>query len=228
MGVFSRLRDIVNANLNAMLEKAEDPEKLIKLMIMEMEDTLVEIKASAAGVMATRKKVQRDLQYSRSKSNDWAEKAALAVDKDREDLAREALKEKRFYISQAEALERELAEFDILVEQYQNDIRQLEEKLTEAREKHRILVQRHLHAKSRKRMQQQVHRTESSDAVVRFEQLENRVDRMEAEADLVNFGRKPSLEEEFESLQEEEDIENELRELMNKSAKTGKKPQQAS
>ena len=90
MGVFSRMRDIVNANLNSMLEKAEDPEKLIKLMIMEMEDTLVEIKASAAGVMASRKKSQRELAAYQKKSQDWGDKAALALSKDREDLAREA------------------------------------------------------------------------------------------------------------------------------------------
>jgi phage shock protein A len=220
MGVFSRLRDIVNSNINSMVEKAEDPEKLIKLMIMEMEDTLVEIKSSAAGVMATRKKVQRALEHCRKRSEDWGEKAQLAMNKDREDLAREALLEKHHYRDQAGIHQRELAEFDVLVEQYQDDIRQLEDKLAEAKEKHRVLVQRHVHAKGAKRVQTQIRKAESKGAFARFEALESRIDRAEAEAELVNYGRRPTLEDKFKVLEEEETIEKELREL--KAAKAGK------
>jgi len=219
MGVFSRLRDIVNANLNSMLEKAEDPEKLIKLMIMEMEDTLVEIKASAAGVMATRKKAQREMNHSRERAQGWKDKAQLAVDRGREDLAREALREKQFYLRQAEAKEREVFELDGLIEQYQEEIRLLEDKLAEAREKHRVLVQRHIHAQGKKRVQKQIRKADSSDAFARFEQLEYRVDRMEAEADLVNYGRKPSLEEQFIALEEDEEIEKELSDLKSAAGK---------
>ncbi len=213
MGIFTRLRDIVNSNINAMLEKAEDPEKLIKLMIMEMEDTLVEIKANAAGVIATRKKVGRELAASGQRSAGWGDKAQLAVDKGREDLAREALLEKRYHLSRAEEQERELAEFDLLVEQYRDDIRQLEEKLAEAREKHRVLVQRAIHANGKKRVQRQVRRADSADAIARFEQLEYRIDRTEAEAELVNFGRKHSLQEQFLALEQDDEIERELTQL---------------
>jgi phage shock protein A len=219
MGVFSRLRDIVNANLNSMLEKAEDPEKLIKLMIMEMEDTLVEIKASAAGVMATRKKAQREMNHSKERAENWKKKAQLAVDKGREDLAREALREKQFYLRQSEAKEREAFELETLIEQYQEEIRLLEEKLSEAREKHRVLVQRHIHARGKKRVQKQIRKADSSDAFARFEQLEYRVDRMEAEADLVNYGRKPTLEDQFTALEEDEEIEKELSDLKSAAGK---------
>ncbi len=105
MGIFTRFRDIVSSNINAMLDKAEDPEKLIRLMIREMEDTLVEIKASCAGVMANSKKVQRQMEEAQSREKYWEEKAALAVNKGRDDLAREALVEKRRYAERAEALE---------------------------------------------------------------------------------------------------------------------------
>lgn len=213
MGVFSRLRDIVNSNINSMVEKAEDPEKLIKLMIIEMEDTLVEIKSSAAGVMASRKKAGRNLETLRNKAEDWGQKAKLAMKKKREDLAREALAEKHYFLKQAEVQENELSGFDALVEQYQDDIRQLEEKLTEAREKHRILVQRHIHAMGARRVQNQIRRAESQGAFVRFEHLERRIDRVEAEAELVNYGRKPSLDERFRILQEEEEIERELEQI---------------
>jgi phage shock protein A len=223
MGIFTRFRDIVSANMNAMLDKAEDPEKLIKLMIREMEDTLIEIKASCAGVMANRKRVQRQLDETRSREMNWQERAELAVHKGRDDLAREALVEKRRYGDRASALDKELIEFDAMVEQYQDDIKQLEEKLGSARERQRVLVQRHIHANRKKRAQEEIRRIDSSDAVFKFEELENRIERMEAEADLVNFGRKPDLEAEFDNLLVDEDIEKELESLKSSLAKKDEK-----
>jgi phage shock protein A len=167
MGVFTRFRDIVSSNINAMLDKAEDPEKLIKLMIREMEDTLVEIKASCAGVMANSKKVQRQLDEVQSREKYWKERAELGVNKGRDDLAREALMERRRYSDRADALKKELTECDSLVEQYQDDIRQLEDKLGAAREKQRILVQRHIHANRKKRAQQEIRRMDSAEAIIK-------------------------------------------------------------
>ena len=216
MGIFTRFRDIISSNMNAMLDKAEDPEKLIKLMIREMEDTLVELKASCAGVMATSKKVQRELEQIEERTSYWEEKAELAVNKGRDDLAREALVEKRKYTQRRESLELELAEHDSLVLQYQDDIRQLEEKLKSARDKQRVLIQRHIHAKRRKRAQEEIRRVDSSDVVLKFEELENRIERMESEADLINFAKKTTLEEEFDKLTVDDDIEKELQELKEK------------
>ena len=219
MGIFSRMRDIISSNINAMLDKAEDPEKLIKLMIQEMEDTLVEVKASCAGVMATRKKIQRELDEAESRVEQWTNRADLAVDKGRDDLAREALVEKRRCHWRADALRDELTRFDGLIEQYQDDIMQLEDKLGAAREKQRVLVQRHVHAQGKKRAQKDIRRVDTTDAFMRFEQFENRIERMEAEADLINMGRKPSLEEEFAGLEDDEEIEDELQAL--KAARKG-------
>ncbi len=213
MGIFTRVRDIISANLNAMLDKAEDPEKLIRLMIKEMEDTLVEIKASCAGVMAAKKKIQRDCTTVETRVTLWDEKAQLAVDRDREDLAREALVEKRRYAERAASLRKELAECEGLVNQYQEDLAQLEDKLGAVREKQRLLVQRHIHAHKRKRAQDELRRLDSSDAFIRFEQFENRIERMESEADLVNPIRQHSLDEEFARLEGDEDIEKELEAL---------------
>jgi phage shock protein A len=203
MGIFTRFRDIVSSNINAMLDKAEDPEKLIRLMIREMEDTLVEKEAQSRG------------KY-------WEEKATLAVNKGRDDLAREALVERRRYAERAEALEQELREHNALVEQYQDDIRQLEDKLGAAREKQRVLVQRHIHANRKKRAQEEIRRMDSSEAILKFEELENRIERMEAEADLVNFGRKPTLEEDLDTLVVDEEIEKELQTLKSSLAKEDK------
>ena len=213
MGIFTRFRDIISSNINAMLDKAEDPEKLIKLMIREMEDTLVEIKTACAGVMASGKKIQRQLDSHRSQSRNWSEKAELAVNKGRDDLAREALIEKRKFTQRTESLEQDLAEHDQLIEQYHADIRQLEDKLKNARDKQRLLVQRHVHARRKIQAQKDIRRIDSSDSLIKFDELENRIERMEAEADLINYGSKTSLEDELERLSVDEEIEDELREL---------------
>jgi phage shock protein A len=213
MGIFTRFRDIISSNINAMLDKAEDPEKLIRLMIREMEDTLVEIKTACAGVMAGGKKIKRQLEGLGARVQYWEEKAELAVNKSRDDLAREALIEKRKFNRRMETLENDLAEHDLLIEQYQDDIRQLEEKLKSARDKQRMLVQRHIHAQKKMQAQEEMRRIDSSETVIKFDELENRIERMEAEADLINYGKKTSLEEELERLSVDEEIENELRAL---------------
>ena len=218
MGIFTRFRDIVSSNINAMLDRAEDPEKMIKLMIREMEDTLVELKASCAGVMADARKVQRRLDEANDQATSWQEKAVLAVGKGRDDLARDALQEKRRHSQLADALNTELDELHSLIEQYHEDIRQLEDKLKSAREKQRLLVQRHIHARRRIRAQEEIRRVDSSDAVLKFEALESRIDRMETAADLVNFGRKNHLEESLDSLTLDDEIEKELQALKKPAA----------
>ncbi len=225
MAIFSRLRDIISANINAMLDKAEDPEKMVRLMIQEMEDTLVEIRASCAGAMATRKKIHRQLEEARNRVERWNDKAHLAVSKGRDDLGREALYEKKRYRDRVNSLEAELSQCDSIVDQYQADLQQLEDKLAGARERQRLLVQRHIQAQTRKSAQEKIRRIDTSDAFVRFEKFENRIERMEAEADLVNFGRKPSLEDEFSKLQSDEDIEKELEALRESVKKGAAKPE---
>ncbi len=220
MGIFTRFRDIISSNMNSMLDKAEDPEKLIKLMIREMEDTLVEIKASCAGALASRKKVTRRLDDVKSKENYWGQRASLAVDKGRDDLAREALSEKRRFTQLADSLQRESTEHDDMVRRYQEDIHQLEDKLIKAREKQRTLVQRHIRARRKKRAQEEIRRMDSNQAMARFDALEDRVERMEAEADPGSSGGKSALEDEFDKLLDNDDIEKELKAL--KTARAGK------
>ena len=220
MGIFTRFRDIISSNINAMLDKTEDPEKLIKLMIREMEDTLVELKASCAAVIAGQKKIQRRLNDARSQQQRWEERAGIAVDKSRDDLAREALVEKRRLGKITASMEQELSEHSGLVNQYQDDIRQLEDKLHTAREKQRMLIQRHIRARKSRQAQEDIRRMDSYETIAKFDELENRIERMEAEAELVNPGRKPNLEEEFDRLLVDDDIENELAKL--KAGKGGR------
>jgi phage shock protein A len=213
MGIFTRVRDIINSNINGMLDRAEDPEKLIRLMIHEMEETLIEIKAACAGAMANKKKVNRALDEAQGRAENWGEKAELAINKGREDLAREALMEKRRWRERADSLQKEMSQCQALVEEYQEDISQLETKLNSAREKQRILIERAIHAQRRRRAQEELRRIDTTDAWIRFEQFENRIERMEAEADLVNMGRKSTLEQEFARLGGDEEIERELERL---------------
>lgn len=221
MGIFTRFRDIISSNINAMLDKAEDPEKLISLMIQEMEDTLVEIKASCAAAMATSKRTQRQMEEALARSRNWGEKASLAVSKGRDDLARDALLEKRRYADRADSFDKELQEMNALIQQYQEDIKQLEEKLRAAREKQRLLVQRHVHALKKIRAQEEIRRMDSTGAVLKFEEFENRIERMEAAAELVNFGRKPTLETKFDNLLVDDEIEKELQTLKSSLRKEG-------
>lgn len=210
MGIFTRFSDIISSNINSMLDKAEDPEKMIKLMIHEMEDTLIELKSSCAGVIAGRKKVERKLEEMHARKDLWAERARLAVAKGRDNLAREALIEKRRFSVIAEALESELAEYGGLITQYREDISELESKLNNAKEKKRVLAQRHKRATGKKRAQEDIRRSNSSDTMARFDKLESRIEQMEAEAELVNAPNKPTVEEEFDNLASDDEIENEL------------------
>ena len=213
MGIFTRFKDIVASNISSMLDQAEDPEKLIKLMIREMEDTLIELKSACANAIANQKKVERYFETIKEKEAFWTQKAELAVQKGKDNLARQALNEKRIYTLKSETVDIELSDLEVIVEQYRDDIQELEGKLKSAREKQRMLVQRHIRAQRKKEAHEEIRRADSVEIMQKFEELENQIERMEAEADLVNFGRQSSLEEEFDALEADDEIEAELNKL---------------
>ncbi|SDB39363.1 phage shock protein A (PspA) family protein [Desulfonatronum thiosulfatophilum] len=225
MGIFNRFRDIISSNINSMLERAEDPKKLLRLMIQEMEETLVELKASCAGAMAATVKIRREWEMLEAKAAGWQERAGLAVEKGHEDLAREALMERRRLESKKEIISRELIENERIIDGYKADLTALEEKLLSAKEKQRLLVQRHIRAKDRKRVGSDLRKADSQVAMMRFEEFEQRIDRMEAEAEMAGpwvmddrfrKDRKEesfTLEEKFAKLEVDEDIEREIEAL---------------
>ena len=214
MHIFSRFRDIVNSNINAMLDQAEDPEKMIRLIIQEMEETQIEIKASCASTMAARKTADRNLAARRRQADEWEKRARLAIEKGREDLAREALVQKHQALEGSAAAETEIAELEEIINKYRSEISQLEEKLTGARERQRVLTQRHTQARQRTRSQEQIRKADSHLAVARLERFEYQIERMEAQADLVvNYGKGKSLEKQFQDLECSEQIEAELTDL---------------
>ncbi len=224
MGIFTRFKDIVASNINSMLDNAEDPEKLIKLMIREMEDTLIEIKSSCANTIGGQKKARRFLDEIEEKEDFWNQKAELAVQKGKDNLARQALQEKRRYTQRAETLQAEVTELGVMIEQYREDIQELENKLKSAREKQRMLVQRHLRATRKKRVREEIRRADSAEVMQKFEELEQQIERMEAEADLVDYGRASTLEDQLDALEADDEIEAELNELKSsQSLKNGGK-----
>lgn len=219
MGVFTRFKDIISANINSMLDRAEEPEKMIRLMIQEMEETLIEIKASCAGLMADQKRITRELDQSRARVELWKDRAALAMDRAREDLAREALIEKLEAQRLAEGVEREMDRFTVLIEQAREDIDQLESKLSSAKERQLSLAKRHLRADQRMKTRANVSRSQSADVLMRFDQFEQRVERLEAEAELASPRSNRNLEEEFVLLEGGDEVEAELAALRVPSAK---------
>lgn len=213
MGVFSRFKDIVSSNLNSLLDRAEDPEKLIRLMVQEMEETQVELKSSCAKTMADRTTLQRELDEVRAVVEKWTQRATMAVEKGRDDLAREALKEKNLWQGRLDSLEDEAAHLETMVAQSREDISRLEDKLTAAREKQRLLVQRHQRATERKRTGHTLDRANKQDTMVRFDKFESRIDRLEAEAELSIPKAQVSLEDEFAVWEKDDSIEAELARL---------------
>ncbi|EMD82954.1 phage shock protein PspA [Pacificimonas flava] len=216
MGIFSRTRDIIAANVTDLLDKAEDPAKMIRMIIMEMEETLVEVRASAARTIADQKELRRSIVKLERASIDWAEKAELALSKDREDLAKAALIEKQKTGGRAAQLQ---AEVDLLADSltsYEKDIQKLEAKLREARARQGALLQRLETANNRVRVGTILKGEKTADAFSRFDILERRVDDAEGRADAFALGETQTLESQFAELQASEAVEAELEQLKNR------------
>ncbi|MEA4859344.1 MAG: PspA/IM30 family protein [Sphaerochaeta sp.] len=211
MGVFSRFLDIVNANINSLLDKAEDPEKMIKLMMQEMEDTLIELKSSCAAKMASRAKTDRAYKEALNAVQRWQNRAELAISKGREDLAREALLERKTAKATLEQFEKELATYDELIKTAKGEITQIEDKLTTVKQKYQMMVERAKRAREEQAAQETLKRASEGATFNRFNDMEEKIDRMQANNDL---NRRPSsLDEKFRDLEEMDDIDAEIEEL---------------
>ena len=213
MGIFSRFSDIVNANINAVLEKAEDPERIIRLMIQEMEDTLVEIRSAAAKCIADRKELGRHIEHLQREQDEWARRAELAVRREREDLARAALAEKQAIGDQVEHMKSEIENVDAQLEKFNADITQLQAKLNDAKTRQRSIVIRHKTANSQLSARKQIHSDRLDEMLFRFESAERRIDRMESEAEAISMGRGKGLADEIAGLEGDERVEAELADL---------------
>jgi phage shock protein A len=213
MGIFSRLTDIINSNLNSILDRAEDPEKLIRLVIQEMEDTLVEVRSSTVRTIAERKEIERKLSQLGREMDEWQRKAELALSRDREDLAKGALVAKSKIAEQIEALQHQLTHIEEALSKSGEDIGRLQEKLTDAKKREKAIVLRHKSAASRLKVNTQIHDDRINDAFARFEQVERNLDELEGRAESMDIGRKRTLAEEFSDLEASTKVEEELADL---------------
>lgn len=223
MGVFSRMSDIINSNLNAMLDSAEDPEKMVRLIIQEMEDTLIEVRSASAKVIADRKSIERRCTRMASDAAGWEEKACLAISKGRDDLARAALQEKRVIEEELSAVTGELDSADEHIQQLADEVAQLQAKLDDAKAKQKALLMRSEAMQSRMAVKRQVYRSNLDEAFTRFEKFERRMDNMEGELAAMDLGRNgQGLAAEIDALREDDWLNAELDRL--KSSMTPQSP----
>ena len=199
-----------------MLEKAEDPEKIIRLMIQEMEDTLVEIRSAAAKCIADRKELGRHIEQLEREREEWARRAELAVRREREDLARAALVEKQAIGDQVERMQAEFENLDAQLDKFNADITQLQSKLNDAKTRQRSIVIRHSTASSQLSARKHIHSDRLDEMLFRFENAERRIDRVESEAEAISMGRGRNLADEIAGLEDDDRVEAELADLKSK------------
>ncbi|NCP64032.1 MAG: phage shock protein PspA [Paraglaciecola sp.] len=220
MGIFSRFSDIVNSNINAILDKAEDPEKMVRLIIQEMEDTLVEVRSASAKTLANKKEIANQISKLQAEALDWKAKAELAISKDREDLARAALQEKKKCDDHANVLVNELKLVEEQIGKLQSEVGQLQDKLADAKTRQKAIIMRQKTVSSRLEVKRTLDSTKVDAAMGRFEQYERKIDDLESQVDAYDLGKK-TLADEFAELESGQEIENELAALKKKmQAKT--------
>ncbi len=223
MSIFSRMADIINSNINSMLDQAEDPQKMIRLIIQEMEETLVEVRSSSARVIADKKTATRALTRIQDEADQWEEKARLAISKGREDLARAALAEKQIVSADGAVIETDLIALDDQLDHLNEEVSQLQQKLNDAKAKQKTMLLRHKTVNDRMKVKRQVHRDALDEAFVKFEKFERRMDDLEGQVESMDLGRggKPDLASEIDGLAEDERINDEMARLKAEVNKNG-------
>ena len=209
MGIFTRFSDIVNSNINALLDKAEDPEKMVRLIIQEMEDTLVEVRSTSAKTIAEKKELQRVVSRLEEDVADWQAKAELALSKEREDLARAALVERQKAADQAAAVNADIANLDSHISKLQDEVAQLLEKLADAKARQKTMLMRQQTVASRLEVKKSLDSTRLQDAMYKFERYEQKIDNLEAQVESYDLGKK-TLRDEFAELAAQDKIDSEL------------------
>ncbi|MBU2871013.1 phage shock protein PspA [Colwellia sp. E2M01] len=218
MGLFSRFTDIINANLNNMLDKAEHPEKMIRLIISEMEETLVEVRSTAAKNIAEQKTLDRKIVDTQKAINHWQTKAELALNKDREDLAKSALAQKHKSQAELAALEHENQLLTDLLTDIQTDSQHLQEKLTEAKNRQATLIRRQASAEIRLKVREKAVIHNIDEAMAKFERYQQKIDHLEAQVESYDFTDNQDLASQISTLAADDAIESELAEMKKKVA----------
>lgn len=213
MGIFSRLTDIVNSNISALLDKAEDPQKMIRLIINEMEETLVEVRSSSAKVISDKKEVLRRLEGLRDEAFDWGEKAKLAITKNREDLAKGALLERQSLNEEVSIVEEELKTLDEHLNGLSDEVSILQKKIDETRARQKSMLMRAKTVENRIKVKRQVQKNYVQNAFNKLEGFERRMDSLEGELESLDMGQGKDLKAEFAQMENDEKIQAELEAL---------------
>ena len=213
MGIFSRLADIVNSNINSILDRAEDPEKIIRLIIQEMEDTLVEVRAAAVRTIAEKKEIERRMEALRHEQEEWQRRAEFAITKGREDLAKGALLAKARVSEALDAIQGQHRQIEDALAKQNEDIAKLQAKLADAKTREKAIAARHATATARIRMRTHLHDDRIGDAFARFERVERALDHVEGKVEAFDLGRKKTLAEELDGIEAEESVDAELKAL---------------
>ncbi|QYJ87415.1 phage shock protein PspA [Shewanella mesophila] len=225
MGIFSRFADIINSNISALLDKAEDPEKMVRLIIQEMEDTLVEVRSTSAKVLAEKKEILRRIAKVQEQVQDWQSKAELALSKDREDLAKAALLEKQKASELAATLEHELVVVEEQIARLKEEVNLLQEKLADAKARQKTIIMRKQTASSRLEVKRQLDSSKIDSAMSKFEQYERRVEGLESQVEAYDLGNQKTLNDEFAALEAEDSVTAELEALKAKVKASNAKKQ---
>jgi len=212
MGIFSRLSVIINANINSLLDKAEDPEKMIRMVIQEMEETLVEVRSTTAKILADKKELVRRNEKLARQVDDWQQKAELALSRGREDLARAALLEKSTVTEVISVVKSDMDKLDESLDKLTREIEQLQNKLTDARVRQKAILMRHTATQSRQAVNAQLNNYNIEQAIHRFEHFERKIEVMESEIEAQNVGKR-GIAAEFDALEKEGKVDKELAEL---------------
>lgn len=220
MGIFTRFADIVNSNINSLLDKAEDPEKLIRLIVQEMEDTLVEVRTASARTIADKKEISRRIQLLDNDVQEWEKKAELAISKGREDLAKAALQERNKADVAKGDLQFELDKVETELNRLTTEVGQLQEKLNDARARQKALLMRHNTTSSRLKVKRSLYENSGDRAVDKFERFERKLEDLESEVESFDITGNRSLADEINDLENEEAIDQQLAELK-KRVKSG-------
>jgi len=213
MGIFSRLSDIVNSNINAILDRAQDPEKIIRLIIQEMEDTLVEVRSSAVRTIAEKKEIERRLATLEREQQEWQRRAELAVTKAREDLAKAALHAKARVVQALSTLQHQHQQIEEALSRQNEDIGKLQAKLADAKTREKAIVARHKTAANRIKLRTHLYDERITDAFARFEQVERALDQLEGTVEAYDLGRGKTIADELAGLEAENGVEEELKAL---------------
>ena len=210
MSIFSRLTDIIQSNINALLDRAEEPEKLIRLIIQEMEDTLVEVRSSTVKIIAEKKEIERRIGELTRTRDEWERKAEIALTRDREDLAKDALLLRSKAAEEADALTHQLSQVEEALSKANEDIARLQAKLTDAKTREQALVARTKTAANRVKVRERLNDDRINDALSRFEQVERNLDELEGRVEVQDMGRKRSVAEEIADLEATHKVEEDL------------------